>query len=181
MRLFKPDMQSSETERQRFVELIEKHQGILHRICSVYANHAPDRQDLFQDMVLQLWRSFASFREQSSFTTWMYRVALNTALLQKRRASRRPDLTQGGEAELASLPVAAAVPDEGVELLRTCIRELPTLDRAIVLLHLEERSYDEIAEITGLSRSNVSVRLVRLKERLRRMLEEKGLGKEAFV
>jgi len=176
-----PEMQTSETERQRFVELIEKHQGILHRICSVYAHHAPDRQDLFQDMVLQLWRSFALFREQSSFTTWMYRVALNTALLQKRRASRRPDLTQGGEAEIAFLPVAAAEPDDGAELLQRCIRELPTLDRAIILLQLEDHSYDQIAEITGLSRSNVSVRLVRLKERLRRMLEEKGLGKEAFV
>ena len=174
-------MQTNETERQRFVDLIEKHQGILHRICSVYANHSHDRQDLFQDMVLQLWRSYASFRAQSSFTTWMYRVALNTALLQRRMATRRPDLTRGGEAEIASVPVAAAAPNDGVELLRACIRKLPTLDRAIVLLHLEERSYDETAEITGLSRSNVSVRLVRLKERLRRMLEEKGLGKEAFV
>lgn len=174
-------MQTNETERQRFVELIENHQGILHRICSVYANQEHDRQDLFQDMVLQLWRSFASFRGQSSFTTWMYRVALNTALLQRRRASRQPDLTQGGEAEIASLPVAAAPPKDGVELLRICIRELPTLDRAIILLQLEEHSYDEIAEITGLSRGNISVRLVRLKERLRRALEEKGLGKEAFV
>jgi len=174
-------MQTNETERQRFVDLIEKHQGILHRICSVYANHSHDRQDLFQDMVLQLWRSYASFRAQSSFTTWMYRVALNTALLQRRRATRRPDLTRGGEAEIASVPVPAPAPNDGVGLLRACIRELPTLDRAIVLLHLEERSYDETAEITGLSRSNVSVRLVRLKERLRRMLEEKGLGKEAFV
>jgi len=174
-------MQTNETERQRFVELIENHQGILHRICSIYASHEQDRQDLFQDMVLQLWRSFASFRGQSNFTTWMYRVALNTALLQRRKASRRPDLSRGGEAEIASLPVVAATPSDGVELLRACIRELPTLDRAIVLLHLEEHSYDEIAEITGLSRGNISVRLVRLKERLRRALEEKGLGKEAFV
>jgi len=173
-------MQTSETERQKFVELIEKHQGILHRICSIYPNHAQDRQDLFQDMVLQLWRSHASFREQSSFTTWMYRVALNTALWQRRTASRRPDLTRGGEAEIDRIPAERRPPADAVEMLRACIRELPTLDRAIVLLHLEERSYDEIAEITGLSRSNVSVRLVRLKERLRRALEEKGLGKEAL-
>lgn len=174
-------MQSSETERQRFVELIEKHQGILHRICSVYASQAEDRQDLFQDMVLQLWRSFASFRGQANFTTWMYRVALNTALLQRRSASRRPDLSRGGEAEIDRIATEARLPEDGVELLRACIQDLPTLDRAIILLHLEERSYDEIAEITGLTRNNVSVRLVRLKERLRRMIEEKGLGKEAVV
>jgi len=174
-------MQPNETDRQQFLGLVEAHQGILHRICLVYADQPADRQDLFQDMVLQLWRSFGSFRAQSSFTTWMYRVALNTALLQRRKASRRPDLTKGGEAEIAAVPVAAPAPGDDVELLRACIRELPTLDRAIVLLHLEEHSYDEIAEITGLSRSNVSVRLVRLKERLRRALEEKGLGKEAFI
>ncbi len=174
-------MRQNETERQHFVELIEKHQAILHRIGSVYANHPQDRQDLFQEMVLQLWRSFSSFRGQSSFTTWMYRVALNTALLQRRKASRRPDLTQGGETQIASIPAAANPQQDGVDLLHHCIRELPTLDRAIVLLHLEERSYDEIAEITGLSKGNVSVRLVRLKERLRSLLVEKGLGKEAFV
>ena len=160
---------------------MESHQGILHRFCSVYANRPGDREDLFQDMVLQLWRSFASFREQSSFTTWMYRVALNTALLHRRKASRRPDLTQGGESDIASVAVAAEVPQDGVAVLRYCIRLLPTLDRGIILLHLEERSYEEIAEITGLSRSNVSVRLVRLKDRLRRMLESRGLGKEDFV
>jgi len=174
-------MKPSETNRQQFLELVENHQGILHRICFVYADQLADRQDLFQEMVLQLWRSFGSFRAESDFTTWMYRVALNTALLQRRKASRRPDLTKGGDAEIAAVPVAAAAPNDSVELLRACIRELPTLDRAIVLLHLEDRSYDEIAEITGLTRSNVSVRLVRLKERLRRMLEGKGLGKEAVI
>jgi len=173
-------MQTSQTDRVRFVELIHEHQGILHRVCSVYAKQAADRQDLFQDMVLQLWRSFASFRGQSSITTWIYRVALNTALLERRKASRRPNLIPSSEGEVDHL-AAIDPPTERDELetLRTCIQELPSLDRAIVLLHLEERSYDEIAEITGLSRSNVSVRLVRLKERLRRALEAKGLGKEA--
>jgi len=172
---------TNETERQRFLELIENHQGILHRICSVYASQEQDRQDLFQDMVLQLWRSYPAFRAEASFTTWMYRVALNTALLQRRTASRRPDLSRGGDELINRLPVESTTPDEGAALLRLCIQELPTLDRAIVLLHLEERSYDEIAEITGLSRSNVSVRLVRLKERLRHTLEKKGLGKETLL
>ena len=79
------------------------------------------------------------------------------------------------------MAVETRPPTPGVALLRACIQELPSLDRAIVLLHLEERSYDEISEITGLSRSNVSVRLVRLKERLRHALEAKGLGQEPFI
>ncbi len=174
-------MQTSQMTRQQFVELVEAHQGILHRICSVYGRSIQDRQDLFQEMVLQLWRSCASFRERSSFTTWMYKVALNTALIERRRAARRPDLTHGYEAELGSMAVETRSPAPDVALLRACIQELPSLDRAIVLLHLEERSYDEISEITGISRSNVSVRLVRLKERLRHALEAKGLGEEAFI
>ena len=163
------------------MEQVEIHQGILHRICSVYGLSVEDRQDLFQEMVLQLWRSCPSFGGQSSFTTWMYKVALNTALLQRRRAARRPDLRRGSEAELADLPAETSAPAPEIELFRACIQELPSLDRAIILLHLEERSYDEISEITGLSRGNVSVRLVRLKERLRQALEDKGLGKEAFL
>lgn len=173
-------MQTSEIERGRFLELIEKHQGILHRICLAYTHAEEDRRDLFQDMLLQLWRSFATFRGQSSFTTWAYRVALNTALLFRRKAARRPDLAQGGEEQFASLPVEDAPPQDATEMLRQAIRELGPLDRAIVLLHLEERAYEDIAEVTGLSRSNVSVRLVRLKEQLRCALEKKGLGKEEF-
>lgn len=172
-------MQTTETNQARFVDLVEEHQGILHRICWIYGNQPADRQDLFQEMVLQLWRSFASYRGQSSLTTWMYRIALNTALLERRKAARRPDLSRAGEDEMENLAQDPPPPRDDVALLRACIQELPSLDRAIVVLHLEERSYDEIAEITGLGRSNVSVRLVRLKERLRHALEQKGLGKEA--
>jgi len=179
-RFFLADMLTGDTDRQRFLALIEKHQGILHSICLAYAHDGEDRRDLFQDMLLQLWRSFGTFRGQSSFTTWAYRVALNTALLFRRKATRRPDLSQGGEYEISSLSVEASPPADDVEALRACIRELPALDRAIVLLQLEERTYDEIAEITGLSRSNVSVRLVRLKERLRQALQARGVGKEEF-
>jgi RNA polymerase sigma-70 factor (ECF subfamily) len=146
----------------------------------VYGRDTEEQRDLFQEMVLQLWRSYASFQGQSSFTTWMYRVALNTALLERRKASRRPSMSQGGDVEFRNVAAETPASDESVRMLRVCIQELPDLDRAIVLLYLEERSYDEISEITGLSRSNVSVRLVRLKERLRLALVQKGLGEGAF-
>ncbi|MCB1128296.1 MAG: RNA polymerase sigma factor [Verrucomicrobiae bacterium] len=174
-------MESNETDRGKFLALIEQHQGILHRVCAVYARREVDRQDLFQDMLLQVWRSYPSFRGESAPSTWMYRVALNTALLQQRSARRRPDLTHGGDDRIASSSVEPKCPGDASELLHACIRELPTLDRALILLHLEERSYEEIAGITGLTRTNVSVRLVRIKAKLRRTLEEKGLGKEALA
>ena len=161
-----------------FVELIHEHQGILHRVCWIYALDTADRQDLFQDMVMQLWRSFASFRGESSFSTWMYRVALNTALMHRRKNSRTIQLESSVDEEVASSRPGDAQLEEDVELLYRSIQELPQLDRAIILLYLEQRGYDEIAEITGLTRTNVSVRIVRAKDRLRELLAAKGYTRE---
>jgi RNA polymerase sigma-70 factor (ECF subfamily) len=164
-----PDRQAA------FLELIEKHQGILHRVRSLYAVDADDGKDLVQEILMQLWRSFPSFRGEAAFSTWMYRVALNTALLRRRKSRARA--REGSDPE--TLAAVAAGPDPAnpdVATLYRCIRELPALDRAIVLLHLEGQSYEEIAGTTGLSRGNVSVRLVRIKGRLRDCLAGKPPG-----
>lgn len=164
------------TDRQAaFLERIEQHQGILHRIRSVYAVDPDDGRDLVQEILLQLWRSFPSFRGEAAFSTWMYRVALNTALLRRRRSRARAR----EEADPEALASVAAGPDPAnpdVASLYRCIRELPSLDRAIVLLHLEGQSYEEIAGTTGLSRGNVGVRLVRIKGRLRECLAGRPAG-----
>jgi RNA polymerase sigma-70 factor (ECF subfamily) len=159
---------------QEFVDLVFQHQGVLHRICSVYGPTPEDRDDLYQEILTHAWRSFASFSKKAKFSTWLYRVALNTAFLSRRKRSAQPEfVTSDGDA-----PEAAVYENAGrqqdVELLYRCIQELKTLDRAIVLLYLEQHTYEEIAEITGLSRSNISVRLVRIKEKLRRLLLAKG-------
>jgi RNA polymerase sigma-70 factor (ECF subfamily) len=161
-----------------FVELIHEHQGILHKVCWIYALDPADREDLFQDMVMQLWRSFSSFRGQSSFSTWMYRVALNTALMHRRKNSRTVQLQSSGDEPVASPRPDRAESEEDIELLHRCIQELPQLDRAIILLYLEQHGYDEIADITGLTRTNVSVRIVRTKDRLRELLAAKGYTRE---
>lgn len=157
-----------------FVDLVYKHQGILQRICSVYASSPEDWEDLFQEVLLQSWRSFASFNGRSKFSTWLYRVALNTALLRRRReAGKRKAVSRTG----ASMDIAVderTNSDLDVALLQQSIQELPALNRAIILLHLDRRTYEEIAEITGLSRANVSVRLVRIRKELRQRLLEKG-------
>ena len=167
-------MKRKQEEYQAFVDLVYEHQGILHRICSVYASSTEDREDLYQEMLMQSWRSFASFDGQSKFSTWLHRVALNTALLHRRKDSVRRKLPceTGTSVDLA--PDERSERDPDVDLLYRCIQELPTLNRAIVLLHLERYTYQEIAEITGLSRANISVRLVRIKQRLRELLLAKG-------
>ncbi len=160
----------AERERQeRFIDLVQEHQGAILKIAALYARSPEDREDLSQEIVLQLWRSFDAFRGEASFSTFLYRVALNTALMGLRRRYRRREV----DASLV-LDEVAAPPredrDEDVERLHGAIRQLAPLDRAIVLLYLEERTYEEIAAITGLSKGNVSVRLVRVRDRLRRLM-----------
>lgn len=160
---------SGGSAQEAFVDLVRRHQAILQRIAATCAATRADRADLVQEMILQLWRSFGSFGGQASFTTWMYRVALNTALGVRRR--RRGWLSFGHDADRVAAPEPAAVRADEIERLYACIRALPALDRAIALLYLDERSYEEIAEVTGLTRANVSVRLVRLKQQLKSMFD----------
>jgi RNA polymerase sigma-70 factor (ECF subfamily) len=161
-------------EQRSFVERVHAAQGILHRICAVYTQDEEGHNDLRQEILLQLWRSYSSFRNQSTFSTWMYRVALNTALMYRRRQKRHWLTVSIDDVSPPQAEDDFATDDEDVQLLYRCIQELPRLDRALILMQLEQKSYQEIADVTGLSEGNVSVRIVRIKQRLRTMLEERG-------
>jgi RNA polymerase sigma-70 factor (ECF subfamily) len=160
--------------QRRFIDLVEAHQGILHKVSALYAEQPDAREDLQQEILTQLWRSFRSFRGEARFSTWMYRVALNTALLSRRHRRRRRHsrhdplsaVAEGG-APVESAGVAAAESGPDIERLRRCIRKLRELDRAVILLYLEQHTHEEIAELTGLTRGSVKVRVVRIKQRLR--------------
>jgi RNA polymerase sigma-70 factor, ECF subfamily len=169
-------MKRKQADYDAFVDLACEHQGILHRICSIYASSNEDHEDLYQEILLQGLRSFASFQGQSKFSTWLYRVALNTALVYRRRDKARRRVSFETVDDVDGSTNRGHGQSGDVELLYHCIQQLPRLDRAIVLLHLERHSYEEIAEITGLSRGNVSVRLVRIKQRLRQLLLAGGYG-----
>jgi len=170
---------STPSQQDAFLARIREHQGVLSRLARAYASTPEDRRDLEQEMLVQLWRAFASYRGEARFSTWMYRVALNTALMGKRALSRRPEsrLSSANE-KLDALPGPTREPDE-VRMLYAAIRALPAIDRAIVALWLEGHTYPEIADVTGLGRSNVSVRLVRAKDRLRAALQEPQPQEEA--
>ena len=171
-------MRHDPARQERFVDLVHAHQGAIRKVVTLYAENDADRDDLFQEIVLQLWRSFDAFRGEAAFSTFLYRVALNTALMRLRRAYRRPEIS-GGTA-LDEFPAPSAGPDPGdVERLHAAIRRLGPLDRAIILLVLEERSHEEIAAVTGITARNVNVRVVRIKERLRALLGVAGHDEEA--
>ena len=169
-------------KKNEFLALVEENQDIIHKICGVYAWNDHERWDLRQEILYQLWKAFDSFRKDSKFTTWMYRVALNTALLRMR--NRRGEMPVERLSEhRENIRAKTPMPEETEEIKRLykAINGLREFDRAIVLLYLEEVSYREIGEITGISEGNVSVRLVRIKKKLREMLnreaESNGYGK----
>jgi len=169
----------TDAERQgRFIELVRTHQGMMHKVTALYARDPADREDLFQEITVQLWQSFDRFRGDAAFSTFLYRVALNTAVMRLRRAYRRPVVDTGRSADEIAAPDTRSH-DEDVGNLYAAIRQLGPIDRAIVMLVLEERSYEEIAAITGLTAGNVSVRLVRAKDRLRRLMRDGFAAREA--
>ena len=156
-----------DTERDRiFNEWLAAHQGILFKVVHAYAFEHADRQDLFQEIVLQVWRSVDAFRGDSSVPTWMYRVALNTAIAWTRREDRH----QRGKQPLAVVEglqmTVSASPDPRVEWLYHQIAQLKDVDRSVALLLLDGFSYKEIAAIVGITESNVGVKINRIKSAL---------------
>lgn len=156
-------MNSKNQNKKEFSKLIEKNQGIIHKISLIYTNSLVDRQDLFQEICLQLWKSFSNFRNESSFSTWMYRIALNTAINNIRKKKNGLSFETLNDTHVFT---ETKDEDDNIKLLYKSIARLNRIDKAIILLWLEEKDYEEIASIIGISKSNVSVKLVRIKRKL---------------
>ena len=159
-------MDKSETEK-RFVEMIKQNERVIYKVCSFYASDDDPLSDLYQDVVCNLWTSYPKFRGECSISTWIYRIALNTCISNLRKKKRTPQCSP-----LSDLQDAFIQPDDLTAEIREMYRlihQLKNLERAIILLYLEEKSYQEIADITGLSLSNVAVKLKRVKEKLIKM------------
>jgi RNA polymerase sigma-70 factor, ECF subfamily len=156
------------SSKKEFTNLIEENRGIVFKVIRLYVNHEEDEQDLFQEILFQAWRSYPNFKGQSKFSTWLYRVGLNTVLTFK----RRPQLVIPHE-NLALLKVSSTEKNhsEETEALYLAIRELNEIDRMIVSLHLDGYENEEIAEISGLTKNNVAVKLHRIKEVLTKKLK----------
>lgn len=156
--------------QERFLALLDENRRILFKVASAYGTNAADRDDLVQEMAIQLWRSFARYDDRYRFSTWMYRVALNVAISFHRQESRRArGRVEDDERvfETAVAPEPERLEDDLADL-RRAIDGLGPLDRALVLLYLDGNRQDTIAEILGLSETNVSTKLNRIKNRLRR-------------
>ena len=154
-----------------FIDILNNYRGLFYKVCNLYCSDPEDKKDLFQEIVIQIWKSMGSFRQESSLSTWMYRIALNTAITHFKKEKRAvstvslvgieiPDINDGEHKE------------EMLKQLFKAIEYLDKIDKSIILLYLEDKSYDEISDITGLSKSNVGVKLNRIKTKLSDLLNK---------
>ena len=160
----------SENDRDTLLRQINEHLGIAHKITRIYFDSEEERKDAVQEMMYQLWRSYPSFDNRAKFSTWMYRVCLNTALTFRKKENRQKgEPIRKGHYEISDQ--ATDHQQEERQLLFNAISRLNGLNKAIIFLYLEDQSYDEIAEVTGLTKTNVSVRLVRIRKELEQIIK----------
>lgn len=159
--------------QSEFVALLEEHQNIVHRICRIYTQSEAEHKNLFQEISIQLWQSFDRFEGKSKFSTWMYRVGLNTAITLYRKNKKRIDTYEINE-EINGIELDDYDPviDEQLNWLCEEIEKFSEIDKALVLLYLENKRYKEIAETLGISAVNARVKMNRIKQRLKKMIKQ---------
>ena len=158
--------------KEEFLEMLTNYQGILHKVSLVYFKNKSDREDNFQEIVYQLWKSYQKLQKKESIGSWIYAVSINTSISRVKKVSRikYKEINPG-------LPDKSNIIDEitineSLQSMLNAIYNLDEINKSIMLLYLEEKSYDEIAEIIGISKSNVGVRINRAKELLKQNLKD---------
>ena len=158
---------SAPASQAGFQTLLDEHKKILYKVCNSYCRNVDDREDLAQEIVIQLWRSFETFDGRCQFSTWMYRIALNVAISFYRRESTRARYVLSDEERVLSAIDETATPSAELQALYQLIEELEPLNKALVLLYMDGNSYAEIAEVLGISETNVATKISRLKQTMR--------------
>ncbi|GAB1309761.1 sigma-70 family RNA polymerase sigma factor [Urechidicola sp. KH5] len=156
---------------KQFVAQLEANQNIVHKVCRVYTNNSDAHNDLFQEITIQLWRAYPKFRGDAKFSTWMYRVALNTAITLYRKSKRTiatSDITDV-QYKLAQQEYDGEI-EEQMALLYKAIYQLSDVEKALILLYLEDKPYKEIADLMGISEVNARVKVNRIKSKLKTIL-----------
>jgi RNA polymerase sigma factor (sigma-70 family) len=154
-----------------FVTQLEENQNIVHKICRLYTNDSDAHNDLFQEITIQLWRAYPKFRGDSKFSTWMYRVALNTAITLYRKSKRsiKTQDYEGVSFKISSVPYDDTA-EQQLKLMYSAVKDLNDIDKALVFLYLEDKNYREISETLGITEVNARVKMNRIKEKLRTII-----------
>ena len=155
----------------KFISDLDQHQNIIHKVCKLYTNNKDAHNDLFQEITIQLWRAYPKFRGEAKFSTWMYRVALNTAITLYRK-SKRAVRTQDFDSVLFKIEATEYDDTEEEQLRRMykAIKQLSDIEKALVFLYLEDKNYREISETMGITEVNARVKMNRIKTKLQKLL-----------
>ncbi|WP_191859057.1 RNA polymerase sigma factor [Hanstruepera ponticola] len=161
----------SEELEHSFIEQLEKHQNIVHKVCRLYTNNQDAHNDLFQEITIQLWKAFPKFRGEAKFSTWMYRVGLNTAitLYRKKKRTINTEAFDAFEFKIKSEEYDDTE-EQQLKLLYQAVHQLNDIEKALVFLYLEDKNYREISETMGISEVNARVKMNRVKTKLRTIL-----------
>jgi len=160
---------NAQTGNEEFLQLIQENKRIIFKICNSYCHNKTDREDLAQEIIYQLWKSGNSFNADHKFSTWMYRIALNTAISFYRKEKKSKPVISFPEhfIDIEDKDDGTGITESNINLLQKFINQLPELERALMILYLEEKSYAEIADILGITETNVATKISRTKEKLK--------------
>jgi len=165
-------------QKEKFLKLISEHQDLIRKVAAMYYKNKADQEDAFQEILVNLWKAYPTFRGESKITTWMYRVALNTVISGFRKASNRVHRNRSDvniSDELVK-PERENVSNEDIDVLYQSIERLTDIEKAVIMLYMEEKTYDDIAEIMGMTRTNVGVKINRIKKKLQKLYKELANG-----
>lgn len=154
-----------------FTILINKNKGLIYKVCNLYEHDVENRKDLFQEIVIQLWKSFNNFQNKSNISTWIYRVALNTAISFFRKESKRPKSNSLSEMSI-NIPDYQEDTEGNFNKMHEAISQLSDIERAVIFLYFEEKTYEEMAEFLGISVNNLGVKLNRIKQKISKIVKE---------
>lgn len=163
-------------KEQEFLKRIESHKGILYKVSKMYMDNFDDQQDLFQEIICQLWKSYDSFRNESQFSTWMYRVAINTAIVFLRKEKRKVDKYEIPSENIREDESDSPLKENQLDHFYKAVQKLEKIDKAIIFYQLEGFSHREIGENLGISEGNARVKLNRAKEKLKEIIKNQGYG-----
>ncbi|MFH6945666.1 RNA polymerase sigma factor [Flavobacterium sp. FlaQc-50] len=163
-------------KEKEFLNRIERHKGILYKVSKMYMDTADDQQDLFQEIVCQLWKSYESFRNESQFSTWMYRVAINTAIVFLKKEKRKVDKYEIASENIKEEEDDSHIKESQIDHFYKAVQKLEKIDKAIIFYQLEGFSHREIGDNLGISEGNARVKLNRAKEKLKEIIKNQGYG-----
>ena len=153
-----------------FIKVIQENEGLIYKVAAFYTNSKDDRADLVQEIIYTLWKSFETFKQQSALSTWMYKVAMNVAIFHLKKSKKRVTTTEIDPAIFNFPETDSGDLEEKLKVLHSHIQGLNLFDKGILMLYLESKSHEEIAEIIGISKTNVGTKLSRIKEKLKKQI-----------